>query len=217
MERLRTQTEYWNRVAGEKQFTHPLRADRLRHYVPLDGRILDVGCGYGRILAELHYLGYENAVGIDTSRGMVARGKKELPHQNMQVFDGVSIPYDDNQFDAVLLFAVLTCIPGDAEQRQLIEEVLRVLIPGGILYVSGYGLQSGQRARKRYERFVAKYGTWGVFETDDGAVCRHLAREWVDELTRPFEAQEFFELDVMTMNGHAARAFQYFGRKPGRP
>jgi SAM-dependent methyltransferase len=41
-------------------------------------------------------------------------------------------PCWDACFDVVLLFAVLTCVPGDEAQHRLIAELHRVLRPGGL-------------------------------------------------------------------------------------
>ena len=68
------QADYWNRVADAKTFAHPLD-DELLALAPRDPRILDLGCGYGRTLAHLRERGFERLVGIDTSAGMIARGK----------------------------------------------------------------------------------------------------------------------------------------------
>jgi 2-polyprenyl-3-methyl-5-hydroxy-6-metoxy-1,4-benzoquinol methylase len=46
------QTDYWDRVAPEKRFSHPLRLDWLLH-LRSQARILDHGCGYGRLLNQL--------------------------------------------------------------------------------------------------------------------------------------------------------------------
>ena len=41
------------------------------------------------------------------------------------------LPFEDGEFGAVLLFAVLTCLPEDDLQRRTLAEVRRVLRPGG--------------------------------------------------------------------------------------
>ena len=48
----RSQRHYWDRVAGEKPFHHPLRLAWLDSHL-VGSEILDCGCGYGRLLAEL--------------------------------------------------------------------------------------------------------------------------------------------------------------------
>jgi len=66
------QQAYWDRVADEKAFTHPLDHDWLDRFVDRQARVLDYGCGYGRSLRELAGLGYENTRGIDFSARMIS-------------------------------------------------------------------------------------------------------------------------------------------------
>ena len=64
---MSTQKEYWNKVADTKEFTTPMQSAVFCRYVNRDAAILDVGCGYGRILNELHSLGFRNLCGIDNA------------------------------------------------------------------------------------------------------------------------------------------------------
>ena len=57
---MSTQKEYWNSVADTKEFTTPMQSAVFCRYVNRDAAILDVGCGYGRVLSELHALGFRN-------------------------------------------------------------------------------------------------------------------------------------------------------------
>lgn len=210
---LDRQIEYWNGAGKTKSFTIPLRADRFEAYVDKSARIVDFGCGYGRTLNDLHEIGYENILGLDPAEAMIRRGKSAFPHLDLRLLHGSSIPFEDCTCDVVVLFAVLTCIVEDQGQIQIVDEIFRVLRPGGILHVSDFPLQHDARNIDRYNRFMEKYGIYGIFELPDGAVLRHLDPDWFEELTRRLECLDRFELDVMTMNGNPARAFQYFGRK----
>jgi SAM-dependent methyltransferase len=123
--------------------------------------------------------------------------------------DPPTLPYPDASVDAVLLFAVLTCIPTDAGQRQLVTELTRVLRPGGLLYVSDLLLQTDQRNQARYHRHAGNYGTYGVFETDDGAVCRHHTADWLQSLLLDtFDIDTTRQITVETMNANSANALQ---------
>ena len=133
MQGIPLQTDYWDRVAHEKRFSHPLRLDWLLQHLRSQARILDHGCGYGRLLLQLSRAGYGNAVGMDFSEKMLMRCRSQFPHLTLVRNDGLTLPFRDRAFDAVLLFAVLTCIPSDDDQRMLLAEVRRVLRPGGIL------------------------------------------------------------------------------------
>jgi SAM-dependent methyltransferase len=226
-----SQIEFWNAVAGTKEFSHPLDRDRFAALSAPGARILDYGCGYGRICRQLHAAGYADVAGVDPSPRMVARARTENPQLSFQVLDE-RMPFADASFDAVLVFSVLTCICDDAGQRDVVGDIARVLRPGGIIYVSDILLQDDGRNRARYDRGVRHPPShnasadhrslggggkaiwpYGVFELEPGVMFRHLTRAWIDELFGGFDRIELVELPVTTMNGNAARGFQYFGRK----
>ncbi len=210
-----SQISYWDRVAQDKRFSHPLRLEWLTRYLNPEARILDYGCGYGRIAADLSEAGFLNLVGVDFSEAMLARAHAEIPGSRLVRNDGQSLPFKNNCFDTVLLFAVLTCIPDSNEQRILMAEAERVLQPGGLLYVSDVLINDDQRNQERYERDAERYGCYGVFALPEGVVVRHHQREWIDELLSPFQQLEYEPFTVTTMNGNASAAFQYLGRKLG--
>ena len=205
--------EYWNRVSGTKQFTTPFQAEAFEQHVSTDAKILDVGCGYGRTLNELYHMGYQNLTGIDFSNGMIERGKSQFPYLNLLVKESASIDFPDNHFDAVILFAVLTCIVSDAEQKKLISEIERVLKPGGILYINDFLLNTDERNSNRYQKYANQYGTYGVFELPEGAVLRHHSEGYIKELTARLAQKQFEHLTFTTMNGNTSNGFYYIGAK----
>lgn len=207
------QRQYWDSVAETKEFTLPLQADKLERYVGKDGRILDVGCGYGRSLNQLYELGWRELVGMDFAPGMIARGKRLFPALDLRVAEGKSLGLPDESVDAVLLFAVLTCIASDREQSALVGEIHRVLKPGGVLYINDYLLNTDQRNVSRYQAFAEKYGTYGIFELPEGAICRHHSEEYLIGLLRDFEKLEQAPITFTTMNGHQATGFYFLGKK----
>ena len=206
------QVRYWDRVAREKRFSHPLRIAWLTRYAGPRARILDFGCGHGRILAELLRSGYKNIVGIDFSFLMLKCCRSQLPDVTLVQNDGQTIPLQKHSVDLVLWFALVTCIPPDEEQRDLLREIRRVLRPGGLLYVSDLLLNRDLRNLERYDRYAGKYGTYGIFELPEGVVVRHHRKEWIEELTDSFGQLEFEPFEVRTMNGNKSQAFQYLCR-----
>jgi len=204
--------DYWDRVAEQKTFTHPLHAAWLTRWVKPDAHILDYGCGYGRVLHDLVGLGFANAVGVDRSALMIERGRREHPGLDLRVIDEPPLP--EQSFDLVLLFAVLTCIASDEAQSHLLAELFRLLRPGGLLYLSDMPLQTDARNRARYNAGVRRFGTYGVFEIDDGAVLRHHADDHFEALLAAFEPVETAAIEITTMNGHPATAVQRLVRRP---
>ena len=207
------QKEYWNSVSEKKEFTTPFQAKEFAKYVKRDSCILDVGCGYGRTLDELYHNGYHNLIGIDFSSGMIERGKQRFPYLDLRVKEDTEIDLPDARVDAVILFAVLTCIRTNEEQEQLFSEIKRVLKPRGILYVNDFLLNTDDRNLSRYEEFKEIYGIYGVFELPEGAVCRHHDETWIKQLLKDFSEREYEHLTFTTMNGHKSNGFYFIGEK----
>ncbi|MEV6979053.1 class I SAM-dependent methyltransferase [Kitasatospora sp. NPDC093806] len=202
------QSAYWNSTGTTKTFGHPLHPEWTDR-IDRGARLLDYGCGYGRLVGELTALGFVDVEGVDVAPELIARARAEQPHSRFAVLpDPPRLPRLDGRYDAAFLFAVLTCVPGDEAQRALVAELHRVLRPGGLLQVSDYCLQPDERNRERYRRFEERYGRLGVFETGDGAVCRHHTRAWLEELFAGFELRDERDLPVLTMNGRPAVATQ---------
>ena len=96
------------------------------------GRILDLGCGYGRLSKVLLQLGYE-VYGIDVAAWAVEEAKKYAPGGSFRPYDGISIPYPAEMFDGVLTWTVLQHVPpGDI--RKVAHEIVQVLKHGGELF-----------------------------------------------------------------------------------
>lgn len=211
---MTSQSRYWDRVAHQKRFSHPLRNDWLERCLQTTASILDYGCGYGRTLTQLSRAGFTNVVGMDFSESMLRRCREESPGSRVIRNDGCGIPVKPGSFDAVLLFAVLTCVPDGNEQKLLLSAVERALRPGGLIYLSDLLVNDDARNRERYDRFAEPYKCYGVFELPEGVAVRHHQREWIEELTSSFLQLEYEPFMVTTMNGNTSAAFQYLGRKP---
>jgi SAM-dependent methyltransferase len=206
------QARYWNQEGATKTFTHPVNLDWLRHRLKPGSRMLDYGCGYGRVAALLSEQGYQVA-GVDASAAMVEKARGLYPWLSFQRIDPPRVPFPDDHFDAAVLFAVLTCVPEDNDQKDLIAELHRVVRPGGLLYVSDYWLQTDTRNRERYAASSGNFRTYGVFEVSSGVAVRHHSREWIGELLRSWEQVAASDIQVTTMNGHHAAGFQWLGQK----
>ena len=214
MPNLDRQVDYWNRMGPGKSFGHPVNFDRLSQWLSPNSSILDLGCGYGRALGLLFDRGYHNLIGLDPAPAMIALARERFP---AITFDELhcppQLPLADASVDATLLFTVLTCVPTDLGQRAIVEEVGRVLRPGGLFYISDLWLQTDERNRERYIRDEPKYGTYGTFDLPEGVTVRHHDPRWIEALTRDFHAVALDDINVQTMNGHPAKGFQWFGLK----
>ncbi|MFI0861813.1 class I SAM-dependent methyltransferase [Streptomyces smyrnaeus] len=216
----------WEADGATKTFTHSLDPDLLAAHVPPTARVLDHGCGYGRLTARLGELGYSHVVGVDPSRAMIERGLRENPRLALHHQCELPLPDRDGAYDAVLLLAVLTCVPDDAAQGATPAELARVLRPGGVLYVSEVPLQRDARNVARYEQHqqIAPHspgGTarpkagGGTFTTEDGGLFRHLPADRLRALPddHGFAVAEERTGTAPTLNGHVAECLQLVARR----
>lgn len=124
-----------------------LRArDRLLDGLRLGGneRVLDVGCGHGLLLiGAARRVPRGSAVGIDlwsqtdqgknTREATQANAEAEGVAERVDVRDGDmrELPFDDASFDAVVASLSIHNIPSREGRRTAINEIVRVLKPGG--------------------------------------------------------------------------------------
>jgi hypothetical protein len=93
------------------------------------------------------------------------------------------------------------------------KNIWQVLQPGGLIYISDYLLQEDERNLRRYRKYEKEYDSYGVFKLQEGVIVRHHPVEWIKTVMSKFETIVMEEIEVLTMNGHGAKAFQYLGRK----
>jgi SAM-dependent methyltransferase len=94
-------------------------------------RVLEVGCGPGRVTAHLAGLGLA-ATGIDLSPGMVAEARRRHPGLPFAVANLLELPVEDGALDGVVAWYSLIHLPPD-RLPAAVAELARVLRPGGRL------------------------------------------------------------------------------------
>ncbi len=141
-----------------------------------DDTVLELGCGYGRILPRL--AGKSNSViGIDTSVASLKLAQEKLKgisNCHLLNMDAIQLAFADKVFDAVV------CIQNGisafhVDPRDLIRESLRVTKSGGIVLFSSYSDEFWD-ARLEWFRLQSEAGLLGEIDperTGNGViVCR---------------------------------------------
>jgi ubiquinone/menaquinone biosynthesis C-methylase UbiE len=114
-------------------------------------RLVDVGCGTGTMaLAAKARVGETGVVqGVDASEEMVARAKEKCARAGLDVaFDVASaqrLPFEDGRFDVAVGSLMLHHLTAEG-RRQALEEMKRVLKPGGRLLIVEIGHAHGWAA-----------------------------------------------------------------------
>ena len=97
---------------------------------------LDVGCGQGAYVARMRELGFEVS-GIDASAGQVRLAARNVGEPGVvQVGSVLEIPAADASYDFLYVINVLHHLNSIEEQRKAFAELLRVLKPGGLIFVT---------------------------------------------------------------------------------
>jgi len=125
----------------------------LGKYISPGDKILDLGCGNGRLL---QIFGEKNIeyFGVDNSEKLIKIAKEKYLHPpqvfgtqkfgrariSFQVTDALNLPFSDNFFDKVYSIAVLHHIPSTEFRLQFLKEIRRVLKPGGLLILTVWNL-----------------------------------------------------------------------------
>ena len=102
------------------------------------GTLLDAGCGTGFWLRALLARGVssDRLHGVDLLPERLALCRRDLPARlDLRHADVRALPYPDAAFDVVLVFAVLSSLPGRMDVRHALSECRRVTRPGGLVLV----------------------------------------------------------------------------------
>lgn len=110
--------------------------------------ILDLACGAGRHTLALRRRGLR-ALGVDLSLTLLA----ESPELPRVAGDMRRLPFADGAFDWVLnFFTSFGYFEGERENFRVLEEVVRVLAPGGSFLIDLMNLDATLANLKEYER-----------------------------------------------------------------
>ncbi len=121
-----------------------LEVENIGNYISQGNRVLDVGCANG--YSTLHHLKKDISfiTGIDFSEKMVEQAKKSKSRLkksdrvkvNFEKGDVRKLRFDDGIFDIVYTTRVLINLPSWSQQKQGIDECLRVCRKGGKVILS---------------------------------------------------------------------------------
>jgi SAM-dependent methyltransferase len=129
---------YQNGVIG----AHCIRDVLNRYGLELNAfrKILDFGCGCGRVLRQWRSLTGPEVYGIDYNPLLIDWCQRNLSFAKFGVNKtGLPLPFPDATFDFIYSISVFTHLT-ESNQRVWMDELMRVLKPGGHLLFSVHGL-----------------------------------------------------------------------------
>ncbi len=94
---------------------------------PAPARVLEIGCGEGRVVRDLADRGF-SVTGIDIAPSLVAAAEAADARCAFVVGDAAALPFPDAAFDVVVAYNSLVDVE---DMRAAVSEAGRVLRPGG--------------------------------------------------------------------------------------
>jgi len=195
--------EFWESRAqtpvSDSEVTHAdvwqrhLEIETILKFVGQGDRVLDVGCGSGYTTKHIAPHVAE-IVGIDYSDAMIRRASSGSGPITFAVKDVLDLgPADFGIFDAAISERCLINLSGWAEQRRAIDNIARVLRPGGrFIFIEG-----GRQGRRNLDRLRTTAGldtmptVWHNVDFDEAETLAYLERDFVLEQSLPFGVYDF--------------------------
>jgi len=155
------------------------------YFQPAD-RLLELGCGGGRVALGLLQLGYRDLLATDFSPIMVSLARAVLADHDeswerlVEQQDATALTLANDAFDgAIFAFNGLMCLPSQAHRLAALRSIHRVLKPGGILIFTATDREKGANvaywAREQSEADEVPGDRW--HESDTSPVFIHSSTE----------------------------------------
>jgi len=148
------------------------RDPNSKFQIPNSIKILDVGCGTGATLVDLKKMFGDKAevIGVDVIKEQIDLANKKISQHKVETkvqwYDGETLPFVDNYFDAIYTSDVLGHV---IDVPKWLKELNRVLKPGGTLamfaesklgkhaYMRNYLLKNGLNVDPHQQFHISLY------------------------------------------------------------
>lgn len=163
-----------------------------------EGKVLDVGCGFGGTLDYLKVRDFKNLYGIDINLDSIDYAKAKYPGINFIKMDALEADHLETKFDLIMLFNSAYAI---ADKAKLLKALNKVVNPGSILVIFDYSIK-GNEENLAIRDFAGmpmypikldsisqdlKATNWSLLETED---LSHEFINWYDQFLQKLDQQK---------------------------
>jgi len=146
-------------------------------------RILDAGCGTGRVAIELAGRGFD-VVGVDVDPSMLDSARRKAPSLTWVLGD-LATDVIEGTFDAVVLAGNVLIFVAPGTEATVVQQCAARLRPGGLM-IAGFQLRPGRYDPSQLDvgaaaadlELIHRWSTWdrGDFANGDYQVSVHRRR-----------------------------------------
>ncbi len=172
-----------------EKFTRWLEREDGRAHLNITASVLDLGCGNGRNLFWLASQYGVRGIGYDSSSAAIAQAKThaknhglKLTYETRSIAGALEVP-DASQ--AIVLDMMTSHFLNESARRALIEEIHRVLAPGGYFFYKTFLLDGDSHAKRMIAEKPAQEVNTYIHPSIN--VAEHVStEEEIDDLYSPF-------------------------------
>lgn len=154
--------------------------------LPPGATVIDLGCGTGLPITKVLVDEKLNVYGVDASPSLVAAFRHNLPDVPVACESVVESSFFNRTFDGVVAWGLIFLLQPE-EQRQLIQKVADILVPGGrFLFTSSTGteplvwndamtgLESRSLGAAEYRKLLSEVGLYVTRDYEDEGDCHYF-------------------------------------------
>jgi len=202
----------WDQVADRVESTFPVDALGLERHVRPQDRVLDLGCGNGRVISILYNRGVRRVTGCDPSARMCEFARRRNPHTEiLWLANPRGLGMLPGPFDTALLVGVLSSVVPLTERRALVDQIGGLVRQNGVIVVGDFGCSRSRPYADRYRSAVAEPRT---FRTAEGVLIHHFTQRELQDLLAPaFNVVESRIVAARTIHGRLLPGHVLVGRR----
>ncbi len=132
-------------------------SDNLFELVKSEDKVLDVGCGVGRLCADFLKRNCQY-YGVDINESAIEEAKKIYPSATFSVQNTTKLSFTDSFFDVVVCQGVLACMDF-SDRMSAANQIHRITKSGGILHVTELDRSSDEKYYADESKITGELGT----------------------------------------------------------
>lgn len=202
----------WRELAHILPSTFPIDALPLHSAIPAGSRVLDYGCGCGRLTPHLLAREPSELVCADIAPSACEIIRSSYPRIELNVIRDASRPSLGREtYDAIVVVGVLSSIIPRAARAQMMSALWDALRCNGSMIVADFGRSNQEYYLRRYESARSEPFT---ITTDEGLHIHHFARSELCELLPEAHAIESrLSVTARTVHGNTIPGHIVVGRR----